>query len=107
MKKVWTLVLCIGMLVLSACAVQHGASKDSVLSADWGISYGHVYLTNDHGTVYCTQNQNDYDVANKALEDGKKVVIKYTKGAMFSCGFCSAAKDYEIVCADSITEAKQ
>jgi hypothetical protein len=88
--------LIIALFLLTGCSIQEGNTKDRVAGYDIGIFWGHLYLVNDHKTVYCF----DKSMAEKIkdMEDMNETVkVNYKKGLLFTAFLCGADDSYEIV----------
>jgi hypothetical protein len=84
------------ILLLSGCSIQNGNTKDRISGYDIGIIWGHLYMMNDHKTVYCFDKslmQSIKDAEDKNLT----VKVTYKKNLVFTAFLCSADESYEKV----------
>ena len=94
-------VLMLGLLFIG-CEYQKGNSNDTVYGYDKGLLWNHLYLTNDHTTCYCFDDQKVISILDSAIATGRKVEVNYGK-YLLRGQLCSAPDKYETVVVDSLT----
>lgn len=83
-------------LFLVACTVQRGTSTDTIYGTDYGILWHHLYLKNDHSTVYCYDDFYDQQI-QEARKANATVTVTYEKNILGKGTLCSAGEQYEPV----------
>ena len=84
-------VVLVFALVLTACTFQSGVSTDRIYSYDQGILWNHVYLVNDHSTVYCYDGFVGNEI-ERAFEENRTVKLYYEK-YLFRGALCQTPGD--------------
>lgn len=84
------------MFLLTGCSYQSGSSTDIPYGWDSGFLWDHLYLTNDHKTVYCFDDSEVRKVLEEAERSQKKVRVVYNK-YIFRGFLCYADEKYEKV----------
>ena len=91
------IILMLSLILLVGCTTQTGNTKDKVHGYDVGPVWGHLYLINDHSTVYCF-DKGLYESKIESAEDlNQTVKVYYNKQYPFNTFLCSAVDGYERV----------
>lgn len=66
------------VLSMSACTFQHGTTRDIVQGYDSGILWNHMYLKNDHTTVYCFEKDTNFsEMFDESQRTQKEIIVTY------------------------------
>lgn len=90
--------LIISMLLFTGCTLQSGYTKDQIHGYDRGVAWNHLYLLNDHTTVYCVEPNsfNIEEVLEQAKINNSIIEVHYEKYILRGA-LCSSGQNMESV----------
>lgn len=96
MRLVLLVILC--SILFTGCTLQSGYTRDKLHGYDRGVTWNHIYLLNDHTTVYCWEDNIAWgEILEKAKADNNITLeIDYEK-YWLKGSLCSSGQDMEAV----------
>lgn len=96
MNKLLIVGLLFSILLFTGCTLQSGYTKDKLHGYDTGVLWNHVYLLNDHTTVYCFDDNRFIPLLEQAKNGNVTIEVDYEKYALRGA-LCSSGQEMETV----------
>jgi len=97
MNKLLIVGLLCAVILMTGCTLQSGFTKDKLHGYDSGVLWNHVYLLNDHTTVYCFDDDRFIPILEQAKNNNNITIeVAYNK-YLLRGALCSSGQEMESV----------
>jgi hypothetical protein len=94
MNKILIIIILSSMILFTGCTLQSGYTRDKLHGYDYGILWNHLYLLNDHSTVYCFKD--DLIPVIESINNNDTIQVYYESYLVYGI-LCSSGQSMESV----------